>query len=510
MNTLRTYARPVFNSQVLRESSDDLSFGFDRALADELGIDKTGREWQALAASGSWWGKYRNASGQLYPFFDTEAQLDVIRAKCRVMGQVFPMAITAMEALTDYTVGTGYQFESQPIDDRVGKDFCRRCDRIIEEFINRTNWKSDRDRELFALGRCDGDMGVALFDVGDGHADVRFVEGEFITEPSSTRAIEDWLSVNDKSSWTFGVHTPAHDTERVLGYYVQWTPDPGDFDYFKAEDFELVKYNTRRKVKRGLSDYHAILAWLMRHDKLLRGTAIGATIKANISHIEEYAEGVQRADIEQISFGSSAYTYKPSPSGDTRYAEVSEPGTVVAMNKGVKYIPGPMGTERDPHFLAVAAAVARLIGARWSMPEYLISGDASNANYSSTMVAESPFVKASLARQAKYGRIQTNILYRVLNIALKAGKLRSFQVEDIGDLRHVIDVVAKAPSMEVREKKPETERRKILKDEGILSDATWAEEEGYDYEEEQKRGAKKALPPPVVAPPLKEGWAGYP
>ena len=40
----------------------------------------------------------------------------------------------------------------------------------------------------------------------------------------------------------------------------------------------------------------------------------------------------------------------------------------------------------------IVQAGLRALGNRWDMPEYMISGDSSNANYASTLVSGAPFV----------------------------------------------------------------------------------------------------------------------
>ena len=44
-------------------------------------------------------------------------------------------------------------------------------------------------------------------------------------------------------------------------------------------------------------------------------------------------------------------------------------------------------------YVAVLQAELRAVASRLVMPEFMLSSDASNANYSSTMVAEGPAVK---------------------------------------------------------------------------------------------------------------------
>lgn len=507
-------AKPRF-----REALEDADWRRDNALVDELGFDSSSREWQVVASVNPFFAKYRNSSGQLYPFFDNESQLDNLRARCRVVGQVFPMAIAAVDALTNYTVGTGYKFQVQGRYGNVPQDFLARCDRVIDEFLERTNFSADLDRELFSTSRVDGESFAALWDLGDGTADIRIVQPEYVTEPNDPRAIENWLGDRRASDWRFGVRTAQYDTETVYGYYVQWSQEPGDFDYFPAENIEHIKLNVRRCTKRGLSDLHAVLAWLHRHDKLLRNTTIGAAIQASIAYIEQYADGTTQADAQAIALGGAAYTYDGAPgSSETRYATPHEPGQIVGLSPGMTYQAGPLGSERNPGFIAVVSAVSRLLGIRWAMPEYMISGDASNANLASTMIAESPWVKAEQARQAAFGKSQSNILYRVLGIALRDGRLDSMSIGTLEELRRAIKIVATAPQVEVRDKTVETQRRVVLMDKGIISRQTFAEEEGYDQDQETKRGAAPLQADPTAAS-IQAGladqivesmWKGYP
>ena len=507
---------------MLESRSDELSFTRDRAILDELGLDKDAAEWQSIASASAFWSRYRNATGGNYPFYDNESQLYSILARCRVVGDVFPQAVGVLENLVNYTVGTGYKFQVQPVERGQEKWLCEQCQAIIDEFLERTQFCAELDRELFTAWRTDGDLFCAMYDLGDGFADVRQVPPEYVTQPSDERQVEDWLGDQRPSDWSYGVRTAFGDTQTVYGYYVQWSQNPGDFDYFEADQMVHAKLNVRRATKRGLSDFHCPLVWLHRSNKLMRNTAIGAAVQASIAYIEEYADSITKTQAEDVAFGSSAYTYQDD--GDkTRYAQQTEPGQVLGLGPGVKFVSGPTSSEKNGNFLQVAAAVTRLIGCRWSMPEYLISGDASNANYASTMVAESPWVKATEARQAKYGNLQSRILWRVLDTAIKARRLRSMHVSSLEELRRYVKIVPTAPQAAVRDRGVETTRYATMNEKGILSDQTWCEREGFDWEEEQQRGAVKP-PPPVIAPPgdgdpeqratpeqlAKEIWRGYP
>jgi hypothetical protein len=133
----------------------------------------------------------------------------------------------------------------------------------------------------------------------------------------------------------------------------------------------------------------------------------------------------------------------------------------------------------------VIQAALRRAGARWCMPEYMISGDASNANYASTLVAESPFVKAAEAQQAFFRRWSREVLWKVLAIAAQSGRLPA----DVAALRRSIEITIETPPIAVRNRKEELEIRQALHAAGILSKRTWAEQSGLDYDREQGREA---------------------
>lgn len=134
----------------------------------------------------------------------------------------------------------------------------------------------------------------------------------------------------------------------------------------------------------------------------------------------------------------------------------------------------------------------RQAGLRWCMPEYMISGDASNANYASTLVSESPFVRFIERLQGGACRDDVDIMWRVIDNAARAGRL-SYDPEE---LRHLVKVQAEAAQVAVREKQQEHTVRREEHEAGVLSLRTWSEETGRDFEQEQARLAAEPKPEP--------------
>jgi len=155
--------------------------------------------------------------------------------------------------------------------------------------------------------------------------------------------------------------------------------------------------------------------------------------------------------------------------------------------QGQEYKESPLASQGvGPAFVTIEQAALRTIGTNWCMPEYMISGDASNANYASTMVSESPFVKYCQAEQAKYAASNRRIFWKVLWFAWQAGRLGAI---DWAELRKRVEIQIEPPDVATRNVDQETARNKTLYESGILSDETWAGREGLDYLQEKQNGA---------------------
>jgi hypothetical protein len=127
----------------------------------------------------------------------------------------------------------------------------------------------------------------------------------------------------------------------------------------------------------------------------------------------------------------------------------------------------------------VLQAELRAIAARLVMPEFMFTSDASNANYSSTLVAEGPAVKMFERLQASLRNDDLLVMWRVVENAAAAGRLPR-------DVRHRVEIQITLPSLHVRDQLREVQVEKIAFEKGILSPQTWSQRLGLDYDQEQK------------------------
>lgn len=473
------------------------------------------REWQTddhgryIGFSGGLGAQIQDRQdGKNRPYYETEQGLMMIRAQARGLATVNGTGVSIVEKLTDYVIGDGYVFKFDPAEEAL-KPLAQACQEIIDRFCEDNDWQGDADREIFSRLRVDGEFFVSLHAGGDGSTQIRFIEPEQIKEPDNAASIDDYYNpTGNPCSWSFGIHTLADDVQRVLGYHVQWSDRPNDFDYFPAAIVEHGKVNVVRNIKRGLSDFFPVLRRLNQADKLLRNTEEGAAIQAAIAYIVEAAANVTLPAAQSAQISRADYTTNIRTQGGntrTQYTKAISPGTVLTTPSGQKYHPGPMGSERGGDFMEVLQGSLRWIGNRWSMPEFLISGDASNANYASTMVAESPFVKSCKAKQTVMKRKFANIMWRVLGNAIKAGALEAFgfwkmDATAVEQLKRVVFLNIEAPQVEVRDLEKETARREKLHNAKVLSLKTWTAQEGEDFETEQDQIAEE--PQPMAVDPL--------
>ncbi len=458
---------------------DDPTFGFGKPLLPLSLIDDRRHGWNR-------------------PIFQTEAQLAMIRGAARIVAQTAPMAIGALEALGNYVIGKGFTYEvaERPSSGRAGRqapDGLADCVQdVIDEFCDANDWVGDRERELHNRVRRDGEVFTALYPDKNGIARTRFIEPERVTEPGNATDFEDWLAVEVPLDWVFGVVTYTSDIETVVGYHVLWNPEGTDFDFLPNDDLELalrlgsgliehIKVNTDRNVKRGLPDMWAVLTDLVGENKLRDAVALGSAMRAAVPWITQMPTGTTPQMAQNLAIANAnPVTTGASAKGKLRIQK----GSVFTVPKGQEYKPLPDGQEESS--VAAAQYIMRAVGTRWNMPEYMISGDASNANYSSTLIAESPFVKAREADQRFFASRFRRIFRKVLAIAAQAGRFAQFGIDDVDALLALVELQIVPPTVATRDELATAQAAAVYKQLGILSNRTIAAKAGEDYETERK------------------------
>ncbi len=440
--------------------------------------------------------------GRNRPMFATETELAAIRGTARLLANFNPNAVGILEHLTNYTVGEGFDYKC--LDRSGGHDeLARRCQRVVDRFIEDNDFVGDVDAELFFRSRSDGEYFYGLWHQGHGRVEGRIVEPEQVTEPAKSNDISEWLDYEGADNWSFGVHARADDTESIHGYYVQWTNNPQDWDYLPGGKcpwyaapsgsacwVEHAKVNVARKVKRGLSDFFCAQVMLEAARKLLRNMGTGASIQAAIAWIVETAAGTLPPTVTNLTADQSAGPYSQQTQTGTRVNQTAkyDPGTVLYTPNGSIYRAAPMGSANASNFVIVYEAMMRSLAVRWQMPEHMVTGSAANNDYASILEAGSPFEKAVRRKQQFYARSHKRILWKVLEFACAAGTLGEI---DFPTLRHAVHLVIRPPRVAVRDRLKEVQADQILVSAGAMSPATMAANDGLNFKEELADGARQ-------------------
>lgn len=425
--------------------------------------------------------------GRNGPFVETEQELATVRGLARMVTTASCPGAGILNNLTNYVVGTGFKFTAGAKRRRPAPaGLISAVQDAVDEFLDDNDFHGDLDRELFARVRRDGEVFVALYPQAGGRTVVRIVEPEQITAPQSPPVSEAELGLPFATDWSLGIHTPEHDVNTVLGYNLRW--QAGDIDdYLPAALVEHWKANVDRNVKRGLSDFFPAWQWLSRHEKLLANTGEGAAVQAAIAFVRQHAAGTTQQQIESVRSARADYTLSHRTAGGERqtYVQRYESGTILDIPRGLTYLAGPLGAERGPHFIDIAQALLRHVATRWAMPEYMISGDASNANYASTVEAGTPFVGCVEALQANCKSRFGRLVWKALANFAAAGRFQRFGTAgSYASLLRLIEISIEPPRVANQNKLQETQRREILHRAGVLSLRTWQTQEGLDPEME--------------------------
>lgn len=448
--------------------------------------------------------------GRFKPYYDSEIDLAYIRGAARNLALLTPVSTAAMDRLAEYTFGPGFEFTAQGDNQQL----VDACQRIIDRFCDDVDFLGMLDRELHHRSREDGEAFAYIEPGRGGRPSLCTVEPDQIREPGNVRQLEEWLDDYDgPTSWSFGVRTPENRPWMPLGYHLTRDDGGGDWDYIPDRRMLHIKRNVWRNAKRGVSDTFLIVEEIGREAKLRRNMAEGAALQSAIAWILESPPGTSQASIQTLGASDAVAQYgRQIVGGGTKQQNVQryKPGTILKPSPGLVYKPGPMGAERNAGFAEVSQYVLRIVGVRWAMPEYMISGDASNANYSSTLVAESPFVKAREADQTFFARVFADLLWKVLRYEHDRGVLSAMPWPEI---EAALDITVQKPSVASRNAREQADIAAIHLNAGILSKRTAARQAGLDWEEEQANRAEEqapAAPPAAPSPfPMREAEDSY-
>jgi len=198
---------------------------------------------------------------------------------------------------------------------------------------------------------------------------------------------------------------------------------------------------------------------LRRAQKLLRNMSVVADIQSAIAMIRKHP-GSNQTGIETLRTNQADKQVTNTRTGTTTYHQHWKPGTILdTVNTEYDF---PTTGVNAANFVTILQAELRAIASRLVMPEFMLTSDASNANYSSTMVAEGPAVKMFQRLQWDMIVNDVEVLDRALDAAVVGKRISQ-------ELRDRIEIDVEPPRVETRNRKEWAEETATLVDKKIMS-----------------------------------------
>ena len=143
--------------------------------------------------------------------------LDYLRAECRQLAYSNEFALNALENRVNYVIGQGHRYQAVA-KNAVDVALAKNVQDILDTFCEENDW-TRRQREIMRRRDRDGEVFCRLFPSRRGVPvksvmQLRFVEPEQVVTPPR---------YFNEPSMSFGIQTEPHDTETVLGYWIDGT-----------------------------------------------------------------------------------------------------------------------------------------------------------------------------------------------------------------------------------------------------------------------------------------------
>lgn len=437
-----------------------LDFDYLGPWREVLNAQQTDPGWYPVGSQSS------RRYGTHFPFFQTEQQLARIRDLSRIVFGTSNHAKGLMRGLVSFTIGTGFKFKvtAKPEAGQYADGADSRITAFLDEWARQCRWY-ERQQELYRRTHRCGD-GLLVMAADDGYLKLRFRWPEQLIQPPGT----------DFREWSFGIRTDPDDAETRYEYHfasLDKPAEPGEF-VDVGDVIHTMDRETDSGIKRGLPLFSFDCKdALDAASRLTRNLGEGSAIRAAIAFIRQHAA---KTPEEITSFVTSQADFKERRGFRDTYQDVTDlqPGSVYDISEGMEFGGMPANAETAAQ-AAVCDLLVRSACSRINAPEWLGSSNAANMGaYTSSLVAESPFVKGIIGDQEYYRARFMDVVNRALKVASTHGVIRPEDLE-------MVTVELVPPSPEVRNRQEEATIASIEIPLGVDSRQRYAESVGRDF-----------------------------
>lgn len=390
-----------------------------------------------------------------------------LRDQARRLADANPHARNALGLYRHYVVGAGMHHEVQPreAEQTLDPELVRRVQRLWDEFRFVNSWDTGarKDWEFCQRTWRDGECFLRLFPQADWPPRVHFIDPEIVA-PDSVTGLP-----------SGGVATLPDNVEVPVAYHLQLAE--GQREVVPAADVLHTKIGVDGNVKRGVTLLWPVLEALKRYQSWLDVELLQRKVAASVVLVRKHR---QQTPTSLAAFADAAASSlppgPPSPGSPSRRLTL-QPGTIIDAQGFDLELLAPNTHFSDASLLGRALLLA--IAAGLGLPDYMLSSDASNGNYASTLVAEGPAVRLFASWQAFFIGQWQRLFARVLEEAERLGLLLPAE-------RAAVRLHLAPPPLAVRKRWEEAQADALYFDRGALSARELARRNQVDPEVMQR------------------------
>jgi hypothetical protein len=322
-------------------------------------------------------------------------------------------------------------------------------------FTANNDWTLRQKQIVYRAFR-DGEVFLRFFGEGE-KTTLRFIEPEYVTDPQ------------DKHP--HGIETDPEDAEKVIAY--RFSTDGTNVEVIPADDVQHIKLSVDSSAKRGVSYLLAEMQTVKDVDTFIHNLLTYIKVATAVILVRKYS-GMSPTAIKEHVAGLQHGTSYDSKKGKYVPYQYIEPGTMydITDKQSLEW----QSPDLDARPLLEGYRLLMLkLSAGSNQTEPMVSGDASNANYSSSMVAEAPPIKSFEDWQYFFGGHFINIFQRVVGLSKTDRDQPGF----------------KAARNVSRDRLSDAKADEVLSVQGVMSTQTWREREGLDPDVEKENLQKE-------------------
>lgn len=323
------------------------------------------------------------------------------------------------------------------------------------------------------LRRKQREIGIRTF--RDGEA---FIKYTFFSNktPKVTFLEPDWID-SDKPEAKHGIETDPKDVSVIKSYRVKLPGIGQSEEKLDPRFVQHIKQNVDDNVKRGRTELESVMKWLTNKANFLEARTITNILRNQYVMVRKGAmPGAMKANADNELKSTKT-------SGAQNKRKVPKGGSVITIGKDsdVEFINPNMGSgdaSLDDRMISL------FISAGVVLPEWLVTGDASNNNMASLRQATLTAQKRIQAEQLFFSEELEEMYIRVMQNAIKRGELPK---------ETPLEPEFEFPMFDVTEMdKMVTAWANLYNTTGAISNETMLKTFGIDLEDELKRIKEEA------------------